>query len=238
MISSPTNDRVKKWMKLYLKKYRDNNYLILSSALVDEAYAHGFLDTLIYVGEKPFEFTNAFEVSEDVMAKLTKDKIEKYIGIGLKKSWNLEKDVKRIMILDELQDPLNIGKILNSAYAFGFDAIIASENTADAYHEKSVLLSKGAIFKVPLFYTDIRAALSELQSHNFKVYATGLRANNYELKEVPKSENMAFVLGNEGSGVENDIMDASDGVVKIDMCNIDSLNVAMAGAIVMYNFQK
>lgn len=238
MISSLSNDRVKKWMKLYIKKYRQDNYLILDSDICLKAYQNGFLDTLIYVGAKPFDFDNAFEVSAEVMDKLTKGKMTTYIGIGKKKELAISKKVERILLSDELQDPLNIGKIINCAYLFGFDVIYLSKNCADVFSEKSVLQSGGAIFKMPLYYVDLEDIILKLQNEGFKVYATGLRRDNYELADVKAESKMAFILGNEGSGVREKIMDMSDGIIKIDMRNIDSLNVAMAASIIMHRFSK
>ena len=68
------------------------------------------------------------------------------------------------------------------------------------------------------------------------VYATGLRGETKELHELVEREKMAFVLGNEGSGVTSEVMDAANEIVKIDMRNIDSLNVGMAASICMYQF--
>lgn len=237
MISSLSNEKVKKWMKLYIKKYREDSFLIISEKITKIAYEQGFLQTLIYIGNKPFDFDEAYEVSKEVMDKLTKGENCNYIGIGKKKELAIKDENNRILLLDNLQDPLNIGKIINCAYLFGFDAIYLSKGSADIYHEKSVLLSEGAIFKMSIQYVKLQSVIAELQSKAFKVYATGLKENNYELNDVKVEEKMAFVLGNEGSGVSEEIMNIVDGIIKIDMCNIDSLNVAMAGAIVMYYFQ-
>lgn len=238
MISSLSNEKVKAWMKLYLKKYRNEEFLILDEKLCLKARENGFLKTLIYFGDKPFEFDDSFEVSQEVMEKLTKGLNLKWMGIGQKHDLDIKDIPSRILILDDLQDPLNIGKIIHTAYLFGFELILASKNTADIYNEKSINLSKGAIFDIPFKYVDLNKAINELKKNDYVVYATGLHLNNYELNEIKKENRMAFVLGNEGSGVSKEIMDISDGIIKIDMCNIDSLNVAMAGAILMYKFQK
>ena len=78
--------------------------------------------------------------------------------------------------------------------------------------------------------------IPELKKEGFKVYATGLRKETKELEETLIYDKMAFILGNEGSGVKEELYDLSDEIVKIRMENIDSLNVAIAGSIVMYHF--
>jgi len=234
MITSLENKKVKEWTKLHLKKYRQDNYLLLSEELVNEAFKSGYLDTLIYV-KKPFEFDNSFDVSQDVLNKIAKIDNLDYIGIGKR---IIEKDNyhSRVMILDELQDPLNIGRILESAYLFGFDSVILSKGSADIYHEKALEASKGALYHLNIKRCDIKEEIFKLKEMGFKVYATGLRDNTKELSDVKPHDKVALILGNEGSGVEDEIFDISDEVIKIDMENIDSLNVAMAGAIVMYHF--
>jgi len=238
MITSLDNKKVKEWTKLHQKKYHTDTYLLLSEELILSAYKHNQLDTLIYVDSKPFEFDNAYEVNQEVMNKISKKDNIKYIGIG-KTINNSNKYNSRVLILDELQDPLNVGRIIENAFVFGFDSIILSKNTADIYHQKCLEASKGYIYDVNINRVDdLVSEIKELKKLGFKIYATGLRKETKELYDVEKVEKMAFVLGNEGSGVEDKIFDISDQIIKIDMHNIDSLNVAMAASIVMYNFSK
>ncbi len=235
MIESLDNKKVKNWTKLHLKKYRDHNYLLLDELVINEAYKHDYLDTLIYCGNKPFEFDRAFEVSRNVLDKISKVEGLNYIGIG--KEIKESNDYKnRVLILDELADPLNIGRIMESAYLFGFDSIILSENAADIYHNKCLNASRGAIYNLNIKRCDVVNEIKELKKQGFVVYATGLKDNTLSLDEVTITDKMAIVLGNEGSGVRSCVFDIADETVKIDMHNIDSLNVAMAGAIIMYRF--
>ncbi len=235
MIESLDNKKVKNWTKLHLKKYRDHNYLLLDEEVINEAYRHNYLDTLIYCEEKPFEFDCAYKVSREVLNKISKVDNLNYIGIGkeIVESNNYQ---NRVLILDELADPLNIGRIMESAFLFGFDSIILSENAADIYHPKCLSASKGAIYNLNIKRCDVLKEIASLKKAGFKVYATGLKDNTLSLDEVKISDKMAIVLGNEGSGVRQAVFDVSDETVKIDMHNIDSLNVAMAGAIIMYRF--
>jgi len=226
---------VKELTKLHLKKYRTDEFLLLSEDIVLKAKEEGYLKKLLYVGQKPFEFDDAIEVSREVLNKISKDSDINYLGVSsfIKDS---DKYSNRIIILDHLQDPLNIGRIMEAAYTFNFKTIIISEDSADIYNEKCINASKGAIYKLNIHHANLHDEISKLQDNGYLVYATGLRDNTKELLEVKPSEKMAFVLGNEGSGVSKEIMDISNDIMKIDMRNIDSLNVAMAAAIVMYQF--
>ncbi len=237
MIESLENKKVKNWTKLHLKKYRDDEYLLLTKELVLEAYKTGYLKTLIYTGERPFEFDESYKVSREVLDKISKLDNLNYIGVGKKINESCDYQ-NRVLILEDLKDPLNIGRIFESAYEFGYDSVILSEDAADFYHPKSLEASRGALYHLNIKRGNVSEEIAKLKSLGFKVYATGLRDNTLSLDEVKESEKMAFILGNEGSGVKESTFQISDEVIKIDMHNIDSLNVAMAGAIVLYNFSN
>ena len=237
MIESLENKKVKAWTKLHQKKYRNDNYLLLSEELVYSAYKNNYLETLIYVDKCPFEFKEAYEVTREVMDKISKENNLNYIGIGKKIIQKVDYK-NRVLLLEDLSDPLNIGRILENAYLFGFDSVILSENAADIYHPKCLEASKGAIYTLNIKRGNIKEEINKLKEDGFIVYATGLKDNTLSLDEVKKSEKMAFILGNEGSGVKEETFKISDETVKIDMHNIDSLNVAMAASIIMYEFSN
>lgn len=235
MITSLDNKLVKQYTKLHQKKYRNGEFLISDKKIIEIAKSTGYLKMLVYTGNKPFDFDNNIEVSEAVLNKIGKKDNLGYIGIS-KNIVESDKYNNRVLILDHLQDPLNIGRIFEGAYLFGFDSIILSDNCADIYNDKCIENSKGSIYRVNVVHKNIEREIDLLKQKGFKVYATGLRKQTKELHEIKASEKMAFVLGNEGSGVSSDIMDICDDIVKIDMMNIDSLNVSMAANIIMYNF--
>ena len=235
MISSLDNKTVKQLTRLHQKKYRDDSFLIFDEKLIQEAYKHNYLKMLVYTDKIPFDFDNSLEVSKEVLDKIAKRSDLKYLGVS-KLIDNKRNYGNRVIILDHLQDPLNIGRIMESCLLFGFDSVILSDNCADIYNEKCLDNCKGALYSLNINICDISKEISYLQNNGYKVFATGLRNNTKTLHDIEVLDKMAFVLGNEGSGVEDSIMDICDEIIKIDMCNIDSLNVSMAGAIIMYNF--
>lgn len=237
MITSLDNKIVKQLTKLHQKKYRDNSFLILNEDVVKNARDNNYLETLVYCDCIPFEFERSIEVSREVLNKISKRDDVNYIGVGkyIKENNNYK---NRVIILDRLQDPLNIGRIMEAALLFGFDSIVLSKDCADIYNEKCVNNCKGAIFKLNIFHNDIKEEIFNLRSRGFSIYATGLRNETKLMNEIMPDNKMAIILGNEGSGVDDQLMDMSDEVIKIDMVNIDSLNVAMAGSILMHHFSK
>lgn len=235
MITSLENKTVKELHKLHLKKYRKDAFLILDENLIKLAKQHNYLKQLIYTDELPFDFDNTLHVSKEVLNKIANQNNLKYIGVS--KMIEEKEDYKnRVVILDNLQDPLNIAKIMEGCLLFGFDSIILSENCADIYNEKCLRDCKGGIYLLNIKRADIIKEIDILKKDGFKVYATGLSNNTKFIDEIDKQDKMAFVLGNEGSGVSKQVMDICDEIIKIDMCNIDSLNVAMAASIIMYQF--
>ena len=189
------------------------------------------------IEEKPFEFENCLEVSKEVLNKISKREDIDYIGVSSLIKENDDYGDK-IVILDHLQDPLNIGRIMEVCDLFGFDSLILSENCADIYNEKCLDNCKGNLYKLKIAHRELLSEIRKLQNKGYTVYATGLRNNTRELYDVDKKEKIAVVLGNEGSGVREEVMDVCDEIIKIDMVNIDSLNVGMAASIILYYFSN
>ncbi len=236
MITSLENKRVKDWCRLHLKKYRKGEYLIYEPEIIEAARKSGHLKTLIYCGKEPFSFEDSVEVSREVLDKINEGREGDYAAVA-----DFIEEVRdpqrRVLILDHLQDPLNIGRIMETAVLFGFDSLLLSEGCADIYNERCLEESKGSLYMLKIYHGDLLEEIPRLQEEGFKVYATGLRGETKELYDAEKSDKVAVILGNEGSGVREEVMDISDEIIKIDMDNIDSLNVAMAAAICAHYFK-
>jgi TrmH family RNA methyltransferase len=147
------------------------------------------------------------------------------------------KKAKRIFLLDGLQDPGNIGTIIRTSLAFGFDGVMLSSDSVDLYNDKLLRACQGANYYLPVMQKDILESIQLLHDNGFKVYATSLR-NAKAIDEFGVEEKMAFILGNEGNGVKDSTIDACDGAIYIPISQAESLNVAIAGGIVAFNFKK
>ncbi len=237
MITSLDNKTVKQLRKLHQKKYREDSFLLCDPILIAEAARSGYLKKLVYCNEKPFEFSDCLQVSREVLNKIAMRDDLDYLGVSELIADNDDYGDK-IVILDHLQDPLNIGRIMEVCDLFGFDSIILSENCADIYNEKCLDNCKGSLYKLKIAHREIISEIGKLKEKGYYVYATGLRNNTIELYEAKRKEKIAVVLGNEGSGVREEVMDVCQQIIKIDMENIDSLNVGMAASIVLYYFNS
>lgn len=139
------------------------------------------------------------------------------------------------LILEDIQDPGNLGTIVRTAEAAGVTGIIMSKNTVDIYNSKVVRSTMGSIFRVPFVYVDnLESAIDELKKKDVIVYAAHLKGKTgYYEKNYKKSS--AFLLGNEGNGLSDKIADKAQEYIKIPMMGqIESLNVASAATILMY----
>ena len=141
------------------------------------------------------------------------------------------------MLLDNLQDPGNLGTIIRSALALGYDQVIMSPESVDLYNDKVIRATQGALFQMPLCQMDLLEAIALLHKQGVGVYGTSLH-QALPIDHYQPQKQMAFVLGNEGQGVCQAVLDACDHTLYIPIQGIESLNVAIAGAIVMYHFPK
>jgi TrmH family RNA methyltransferase len=232
MIESLGNLKVKYAAKLKQKKYRSetNQFLVEGEHLVDEAIKSGLVDYIFTTEEKVYEGVSSLKVSERVFKKLSDlNNSRGFIAVSNKKSnQNLSAN---ILLLDGVQDPGNLGTLIRSAAAFGFKTII-SENSVDYYNEKVIRGSQGAIFYTSLMEENIEEFIVNHQEYEY--YGTNvLKGTN--LKEVNfKKNKIAIILGNEGSGVRKEIQNLVNTNINIPMLETESLNVGIAGGILMY----
>lgn len=146
----------------------------------------------------------------------------------------LTKDIKKIIILDSIQDPHNLGALLRSAEAFGIDTVVISSREQVKVTPTVLKVSAGAAIKVQIsMVKSISKAIETLKENNFKVYSTTLNTNK-SVSCLKTEDKIAVILGNEGLGVRKNLISLSDDTVTIPMIGkINSLNVSVAGAIVM-----
>ena len=152
LYSSIDNKKIKQLKKLHLKKYRDKEkmFLVEGEHLIKEAYKSGYLKELFLEESCEYKINIPINyVSKNVMKYLsTLDTPSNMIGVCEKKESKICGD--KILILDNIQDPGNLGTIIRSAVAFNFDTIILSNNSVDLYNPKVIRASQGMIFKIDI----------------------------------------------------------------------------------------
>lgn len=239
MITSLQNETIKEIMKLKQKKYRDETglFLIEGFHLVEEARKHKQILKVITTSDEAFE-EETLTVSHRVMEKLAFTKTPQPIMAicQMKKDNVIIDNGKRYLLLDRVQDPGNVGTILRTALALGYDQIIMSKDCVDLYNDKVIRATQGALFMINICIMDLKEAIQILKEQGVHVYGTCLQ-NARNIETYLKQEKMAFVMGNEGQGVSQEVLDVCDERLYIPIQSIESLNVAIASAITMYHFR-
>ncbi len=241
MITSLENEKVKYFKKLQMKKYRDEEglYLVEGKHLVEEALKEGCLEEVITTEEDSLFLPNVL-VSKEVMRTLsTTDNPPTIMGVCKKKEEEIVLGEK-ILYLDEIQDPGNLGTLIRSATAFGIDTILLSKNTVDLYNPKVLRSTQGLHFHISFQVKDFEEVYVFLKENEYKIYGTnveeGVDVRSLKRKEVQK---FCLVLGNEGKGVKKEIQEVCDKNLYIPMSeNAESLNVGVAGSILLYELER
>lgn len=144
-----------------------------------------------------------------------------------------------IMVLDNLQDPGNLGTIFRTAEAAGVNGLILSKDCVDIYNPKTIRSTMGAIYRMPFVYVeDILETIVEMKQKGIKVYAAHLDGKNSYDKE-DYSTGTAFLIGNEGNGLREEVAAQADIWVQIPMAGqVESLNAAIAAAVLMFEVSR
>ena len=146
--------------------------------------------------------------------------------------------VRRVLALEELQDPGNVGTVLRTADAFGVDLVVLLEGCADLYAPKTVRASMGAVFRQAAVRMNAEAFVSFCREKNLPLWGAALTDTARDLRSVPLDP-AAVLIGSEGHGLSRELLRACDGEIIIPMSGeAESLNAAVAAAIVMWEMQR
>ncbi|OGX80199.1 RNA methyltransferase [Exiguobacterium sp. SH31] len=240
-ITSTKSETIKRLKRLMTKKGRQESgqFLVEGEHLVDEAIRAGRLVQLI-MGEsyRPksswrLDEMPVLELSDHVADLLSET--EKTQGVfAVVKMTPVERKMKHVLVLDRIQDPGNLGTMIRTADAAGFDTVFLGKGTVDPFNAKVVRATQGSLFHVNIQSVDLLETLPELKSLGFHVYGTALsKAKSYD--QVAFNDQVALVIGNEAQGVHDDVLALCDTRVHIPVIGeAESLNAAVAAGILMY----
>lgn len=235
-IESINNPKVKEWMKLKEKKYRDLNnlFLIEGDHLLNEAMIKGVVKEIISK-DHLFDFAGIpfYEVNDIIMKKLSSQVSGTNVICVCEKL--KEKEIKgNVCLLDNIQDPGNLGTIIRSAVAFNIDTIVVSPDTVDLYNEKVIRSSEGMIFHINVLKRNLEEIIQELKNNDYYIYGTNVE-KGIDLKTIKFAEKKAILIGNEGKGVKKALQDKCDSLIYIPISNkCESLNAGVAASIIFY----
>ncbi|MBQ7924970.1 MAG: RNA methyltransferase [Lachnospiraceae bacterium] len=258
MISSVANARVKQvvqWQAKAKERRKAKVFLAEGIKMFQEAPQKSIVEVYVSEAQLPaLERTEqvwnklrqvGFEtVSEEVFAKMSDTQTPQGILTVLHQSeYQLEQLVNEhnplLVVLENLQDPGNLGTIIRTGEGAGITGVIMSKQTVDIYNPKVIRATMGSIYRVPFVYVeDLQETLELLHQKGIHTYAAHLQGETY-YDSFSFKEPTAFLIGNEGNGLSREIADCARQYLKIPMeGQVESLNAAIATALLMYEAHR
>lgn len=256
MITSAGNARVKQvvqWQNKAKERKKDGIFLAEGIKMFEEAPLDSIVE--VFISESLEQKADAFYkkkllqigyevVSDEVFAKMSDTQTPQGILTILKRpEYNLDLLLKRenplFVILENLQDPGNLGTIVRTGEGAGITGVIMSVGTVDIFNPKTIRATMGSIFRVPFLYVeDMADTIQKLHKHGVHTYAAHLAGKIY-YQDVSLKEPTAFLIGNEGNGLTKETADMAESYIKIPMeGQVESLNAAVATALLMYEVHR
>ena len=236
LITSKDNQKIKYINKLKDKKFRDSEdkFLVETLNLIEEASKSGLL-LEVYTTLDSLEVScPVYQVSSFVMDKIKSINTSKVVGVCKRKE---SKDLgNKLLLLDGIQDPGNLGTIIRSSVAFGIDTIVLSNNSCDLYNDKVIRATEGAIFKINIVRDNLEDIIFKIKEKNIDIYGTDV-SDGIDVASI-KKDKFAIVMGNEGNGISEKVKKLLDKNIYIKTKQVESLNVAVATSIILYELSK
>lgn len=242
LITSLDNERVKNYMKLKERKYRKQTktYIVEGEHLVLEAYKAGLIIEVILARDEVLPIdTEKVYVTDEILNKITTmENAPKMMALCKMPE---EKPLgEKMLLLDGIQDPGNLGTIIRSSVAFNVDTIVLGKNTVDLFNPKTIRAAQGMHFYISIVEKDLKEVIQKLKDEDIPVYGTDVNmGEDVQILKEKDKESYALIMGNEGNGIAPDIKDMCDSLLYIPMNEkVDSLNVAIATSILLYELNR
>ena len=249
-INSVKNTKIKEIKKLLQKKYRheENKYLIEGFHLVQEALqgnqAYDYLLATEKAYDRLLELANIDDrkviIINDVIAEhlsATKNSQEVFMVLNINQPKTFSFEYGKWVVLDNLTDPGNVGTIIRTADAAGFDGVVLSKESVDLYNPKVQRSMQGSQFHVQVIQMPILEALASFKANGIPIYASVLDKAAKQLNNCAPVPQLALVIGNEAHGVSKEVVALADKKIYIPIKGqAESLNAAVAAGIMIYHF--
>lgn len=242
MITSKANHVIKNAKKLHQKKHRQDAYLIEGWHLFEEAVASHAEILQVFVLEEWVSRVQPYyqvcQVTPEILRDLSDSSSPQgLVAVVAKPRQDCPPHFQgRFLVLEDIQDPGNLGTMIRTADAAGFDGVIISTKSADLYNLKTLRSMQGSHFHLPVYRMEMAAALNGFKEAATPIIATTLSTNSVGYRQLPRLDCLALVMGNEGQGISDLVRDQADYLVRIDMVGrAESLNVAVAAGIMMFS---
>jgi TrmH family RNA methyltransferase len=251
-ISSKNNETYKSLSKIVASASQRRKlglYIIEGEKIVREAFMGSQDIDKIVINSKGIDIIKDFDIGESIEVILFSEELFDSVSdtvnsqgiIALMKIPNYELyelNFNKVLVIDKVQDPGNLGTLIRSADAFGFNLVISLKGSCDIYNPKVVRSTMGSIFHLPIVKDfSEKDAMKFLKSRNTIIYTTNLSERSVNINEVKLMAPFAVVIGNESNGVSQFWAEKADENIIIPMYGkAESLNAGVAGSIIMYQF--
>lgn len=242
-ITSAQNNKIKQAIKLAKKRERDKTgyALIEGYHLIEEAYKSNVTIKQLFMVEPDRvdnEIVNhaelTFEINLKVAEALSGTVTPQGFFAVIEQPIYEQNNVQQVLLIDRIQDPGNLGTLIRTADAAGLDLIVLAKGTADPYQDKVLRASQGSVFHLPIITTEL---IDFIHDFDGPIYGTSLE-NAVPFKSIEQQETFGVLLGNEGEGVKPELLDiVTDNITIPIYGKAESLNVAIAGSILMYHLK-
>ncbi|MBH0230100.1 TrmH family RNA methyltransferase [Halobacillus yeomjeoni] len=245
MLTSVQNYKVKEWKKLHKRKYRnrENRFLVEGYHLVEEALKSDWnVVEMILREDISYEVPDGvepFKVSSKVFDTIAETETPQGIAAVVEqKQWDF-KPASLTLVVDAVQDPGNLGTMIRTADAAGFDQIIFGSGTVDPYNDKVLRSTQGSVFHIPFHQGDLKDFLPVLKENGVQIWASTLNEKAAPYNQLSAPKQAALIVGNEGQGVNEEWIGMADEQVYIPIYGqAESLNVSIAAAVMMYHLKN
>ena len=253
MITSLTNPKIKhiNMLRKHSKIRKEEKLFIIEGLRMFEETPDELLEDVFvtqsffdeYSDKKRLTHVAAQVVSDEVFKKMSDTVSPQGVMASVKCLSYRESEIAKegcfLLMLEDIQDPGNLGTLIRTAEGAGVDAIVMSKGCVDIYSPKVIRSTMGAIFRMPFISVEsMPRYIKYLREKDVKVYAAALGFDT-EYTNADYTESIAIVIGNEGNGLTQSTIEAADRAVTIPMGGkLESLNAAVSGAILMYEARR
>lgn len=250
MITSVSNSQIKNVQTLLKKskeRFSQGLFVVEGVRMAKEAVSLGIIEKVYlsesFEGKADFDGVPMEIVSDSILAgvsdTVTSQGVIALVKIPKRDPSSIIEKAKAVVMLENLQDPGNLGTIIRTAEAAGMDAVILSENSVDVYNPKVVRSTMGALFRMPVVYVQgFTELVKEMGEKGWNTIATHLSAS-IDFTEADYKGKTAVLVGNEGNGLTDAVTDAAVTKVIIPMeGQVESLNAGIAAALMMYEVKR
>ncbi|MBX0358987.1 RNA methyltransferase [Halobacillus sp. Nhm2S1] len=243
MLTSLQNTKVKEWKKLHKRKYRNQTgtFIVEGFHLVEEVLKSDWeiVEMIVREGTDfsiPTDIPTVM-VNDVVFQAISETETPQGIAAVVKQKESSVDQAALTLMLDSVQDPGNVGTLIRTADAAGFDQVILGSGTVDVYNDKVIRATQGSIFHIPVLSGELEEFIDPMKRDGVQILASALK-DAVPFQQLQAPSKAVLIVGNEGQGIQENLLNQADQRVYIPIYGqAESLNVGIAGAVLMYHLK-